>query len=111
MLKELLAANIDLYIDQGDTYYKVFTIRDNNGTVVNLTGLEVTVIMKRYFNTETEYELLAEVVTPLAGVISLNMTADLTQELTSDRYVYAVRLSDGNDTTKIMHGQVLVTPL
>jgi hypothetical protein len=111
MLKELLSANIDLYIDQGDTYYKVFTIRDNTGTVINLTGLEVTASLKRYFNVGTDYPLTAEITDAVGGKVTLSMTEVDTSDLVYDRYVYNVKLSDGTDTTKIMSGQALVTPV
>jgi hypothetical protein len=111
MLKELLAANIDLHVDQGDTYYKTFTIRDNTGVAVNLTGLEFTATVKRYHNTGTEYPMTVNILNALTGSISVEMTADETSDLIHDRYVYSIRASDSNDTTKILFGQLMVVPL
>lgn len=111
MLKELIAANLDLYMDQGDSYYKTFTIRDNNGTIINLTGLTISVSMKRYYNTSTQYNLVGTISDAPNGVIALSMSAAATAILKHDRYVYAITLSDGTDTTKILAGQVLVTSL
>lgn len=108
MLKELLAANIDLYIDQGDTYYKTFTIKDNNGLAIDLTNVTIEANMKRYMNTGTNYQLDATIVTPLTGSIALSMTELNTNKLVNDRYVYTVKLRDATSSVKIMSGQVLV---
>lgn len=108
MLKELLAANIDLYVDQGDTYYKEFTIKDNAGTAVNLTGKSVAVDVRRYANTKKTYPMSASVVTAASGIIALSLTPDQSGLYTHDRYVYQVRIIDGSDVIKIMTGQVLV---
>lgn len=108
MLKELLAANIDLYVDQGDTYYKEFTIKDNAGTAIDLTGKSLGIDIRRYANTNKTYPMSVNVVNAPSGIISLALTPAQSNSYIHDRYVYQVRISDGTDVIKIMTGQVLV---
>jgi hypothetical protein len=109
MLKELASANFDLYIDQGDTYYKTFTVKDNSGAIVDLTGLTIETTMLRYFKTGRFYDLQATILNAVNGTIALSMTEMATRFLVENRYVYSVRLRDVNTAVKIMEGQVLVT--
>lgn len=111
MLKELQAAPVDLYIDQGDTYYKVFTLHDNVGSVIDLTTLTFACTMKRYTNTGTTYALVPVVVDPTTGQFALTMTSTVSSSLVYDKYAYAVTVTNGTDVVKIMYGQVLVTSI
>lgn len=109
MIQELQSARIDLYIDQGDTYYKPFTIKDDSGAVLDLSGYTVEAVMKRYFNTKTDYNLVASVVDAPTGKIALSMTEMASRALLNDRYVYSVKLRNSTVAVKIIEGQVLVT--
>ena len=111
MLKELLASNIDLYVDQGDTYYKKFIIKDNSGVALNLAGLDFSAIVKRYYNTDTTYSMSVTVIDSATGQIALEMSSTESSDLVHDRYVYSVLATDGNDTSKILYGQILVQHL
>lgn len=109
MIQELSSATLDLFIDQGDTYYKTFTVKDNSGSIVDLTGLTIESTMLRYFKTGRFYDLMATILVPANGTIALSMTEMATRFLVENRYVYSVRLRDANMAVKIMEGQVLVT--
>jgi hypothetical protein len=109
MLKELLWAPVDIYINQGNTFYKQFTLTDNTGGIVDLTPLTITAEIKRYKNSGTLYTLVPVVISATAGTFALTMTNTVSQTLTYSRYTYSVNVSNGTDNVKIMHGAVLVT--
>lgn len=108
MLKELIAARVDLYVDQGDSYYKVITVKDNNGTVIDLTALTLLSTVRKYSNTKTVYPLTVTTEEPNLGKLIISLNPAESMQYNSSRYVYEIRLSDGTDTTKIMVGQILV---
>ena len=109
MLKDLNAANVDLYIDKGDTYYKLINIVDNNGDIIDITGYTITVLMSRYSNTTQTFALTADAIDTTNGKVVISMTATETDKLIYDRYVYSIKLSNVLETVTIMRGAVLVT--
>lgn len=108
-LEQLLPAALDIYIDQGDTYSKTFTIRDDNGDVINLSGMSISVSCKRYYNDTTTYALIGSISDAVGGKIALNMSATETSKLKNSRYVYEVKIYDTYSTVRVMYGQVLVS--
>jgi hypothetical protein len=109
LLQELQSARVDLYIDQGDSYYKVFTVKNSLGIVIDLTGLSVECSVKRYYNTHKSYNMRASIASAVEGKILLQMTEQDSRALYEDRYVYSVRLRDNTMAVTIMDGQILVT--
>ena len=92
-LEELTPAELDLYIDQGDTYAKHFVIRDEWGVPINLSGLSISATMHRYYGSGTSYALIPTVTDATNGKIRLDMASI---ELTS------FAISTGGKTRK--HG-------
>ena len=108
MITDYQSANVDLYLDQGDTYYKEFTI-NYNAAPINLTNLTITANAKRYSNTMTSYQFVVSKVNAVNGIFSLSMSSSITAMLTHGRYVYKVIAVDGTDTITLMQGNILVT--
>ena len=76
--------NLDLYVDQGDTFSKTLVVRDSVG-IVNLTGMTVEATVKRYFNTNKTYACSVSITNPTAGAVTFTMTEVQTAALTQDR--------------------------
>lgn len=101
--------NLDLYVDQGDTFSKTLVVRDSVG-IVNLTGMTVEATVKRYFNTNKTYACSVSITNPTAGTVTFTMTEVQTAALNQDRYVYSIKLRSGNEAVRVFAGQLLVTP-
>lgn len=110
-LEELTPAELDLYIDQGDTYAKHFVIRDEWGVPINLSGLSISATMHRYYGSGTSYALIPTVTDATNGKIRLDMASIETAKLVNPRYVYEVRVYDTYSTTRVVYGQVLITQM
>ncbi len=108
MITDYQSANIDLYVDQGDSYYKEFTL-NYSGAPINLTGMSVVADVRRYSNTSKVYPLTAAIKTAASGIISLSLTPQQSMLFDHSRYVYQVKIIDGTDIIKVMTGQILVT--
>lgn len=110
-LEELDSAELDIYIDQGDSYAKEFSIKDEWGVPINLSGLDISATMHRYYGSGTSYDLVPEFVDATLGKIRLTMTATEAAKLKNPRYVYEVRVSDTYSTTRVVYGQALITQM
>jgi hypothetical protein len=106
------AAELDLYVDQGDDYDNVVTLNDELGEPLNLTGLTITASLKRYYNSSKDYSLTAATVGGGGedGRVSLSITAVNTSLLIDPRYVYSVYVTTGTKKVKVLYGQVLISP-
>lgn len=106
------AAELDLYIDQGDAYDNIVTLNDQLGSPIDLTGLTVTSSLKRYYNSTRDYILSAQSIGTLTnGQVLLSMTATNTALLVDPRYVYSVYITTGGKKVKVLYGQVLTSPM
>lgn len=106
------SAELDLHIDQGDSYDNIVTLNDELGSPVNLTGLTITASLKRYYNSTRDYALTATTVSGGAdGRILLSITATNTALLVDPRYVYTVYVTTGGKKVRVLYGQAIVSPM
>ena len=105
-----MATKANLIIDQGATYVTDLTLTDENGGVLDLSGVLSTngQIRKAYSSANSVAFATAWNVT--TGTITLSLTANQTGALEAGRYVYDVRIADANTITRIVEGVVTVTP-
>jgi hypothetical protein len=88
MLKNITPINIDLYVDQGDTYYKEFNISDGI-LPVDLTGYVFELDVKEYIGTAVlPLYFVVTAPIPSAGAITVTATAIETQLMYRPRYIY-----------------------
>jgi len=108
---EFSPAEIDLFIDQGDDFSKIFTLRDADGEALDLTGYVASAKLRQYYNTEKDYNLQAEIYGPMTdGQIKVYMTSADSSLLEKPRYVYSVKLIGTNSSIRVLTGQAIVSP-
>lgn len=108
---EFSAAELDLYIDQGDDFSKLITLQDSSG-VIDLTGYNVDANLRQYYNSTKDFNLQAEIYgSPVNGQIRVFMTTANSLLLTHPRYVYSVKLIGSVSTIRVLTGQVIVSPV
>lgn len=109
---EFSPAELDLYIDQGDDFGKVVTLKDLAGSIIDLTNYTIDANLRQYYNTTKDYNLQAEIYGPAVnGQVRLFMTTADSSLLTNQRYVYSVKLIGTNTTIRVLTGQVIVSPV
>lgn len=105
-------AELDLYIDQGDTFNKVVTLKDLNGGIIDLTGYTVSTSFRQYFNSTKDFGMTASVYgDPTAGQLLLSMSSTNTALLVNPRYVYSVKVTGVQSNIRVLSGQVLISPM
>jgi hypothetical protein len=105
------AININLSLEQGTDYEVDFTIRNDDGTPLNLTGYASSCFMRKNYTSTTSYPFTVSFVDRLAGEITLGMGRSVTSQISEGRYVYDITLtSPTNVRTRVIQGNVLVSP-
>jgi hypothetical protein len=88
MLQNIKPINTDLYLDQGDTYYKELTFSDGI-MFLNLVGYVFDFELKEYVGTKAlAVNFLALPLVPSSGGVALSAAILETALLNRPRYVY-----------------------
>lgn len=111
-----MAKTYELLIDQGSTLSVLFTLKDEAGTALNLTGYTVRMqIRSSYASSIVVLNLSTTLGTilldPLLGKITITATAAVTAALPAKRYVYDIEtVSASGFVTRFVQGNVVVSP-
>lgn len=103
----------ELFLEQGTTFTTTITLDDVNGVPYDLSGtVAKSQIKKSYYSSSPIAEFDVSISTdPTKGIISLDLTSQITKNLASGRYVYDVALKDtSNNVTRILEGVINVLP-
>jgi hypothetical protein len=106
------AGTYDFTIEQGATFQRTFTWKDNNGNPINLTGYSAKMELK-----DSHGNLLLTLLSGTdvtlggsAGTIAVEIAAATTAALTFDTANYDLRLTDASGTvTRLLSGIVTLS--
>lgn len=105
------AITINIVIEKNTDFSATFTIRNFDGSYLNLTGYTAEAKMKKSYYTSNSVALTVGFVDRLKGVISLSLPAATTATLDPKRYVYDIVLtSPAIIKTRVVEGIATVTP-
>lgn len=113
-----MAVRFDLKVDQGSTYNRVFTYKNSNGSLIDLTGFTSRMqIRESYQATSVILELNTAnagiVLGGTLGTITLNITPAQTLAINMNslvgippyqNYVYDLELINGTNIKKLING-------
>lgn len=108
------AGVLHLTIEQGATFDPVMTWKDENGDAINLTGYTARMqIREEVESTTTLHEATTAnseiVLGGIAGTITFAISAVITAAFTFDTGVYDLELVNGNDVTRLLRGDVVLS--
>jgi hypothetical protein len=104
-----LAEFIEYQIEQGATWSNDLTLSDVYNTTLDLTEYTVRAQLRKsyYSSTATEFT----VTTDTTGLITMELSAEITANLRPGRYVYDLIAEDGDGVViRIIEGIATVTP-
>lgn len=105
-----MAIKANIVIDQGTTFQTSINVTDENDDPVDLTGYSAAAQMRKHYTSSNAYTFFASI-SPTLGVVSLSMTANVTNTIAPGRYMYDCELTDTNGAvTRLLEGIVTVTP-
>lgn len=105
------AITINVVIEQGTDFAATYTIKNADGSFLNLTGFTAESKIKKsyYTNTFTSFEVTFT--NRSNGLITLSMPAATSATLKPKRYVYDIVLTSPiGIKTRVVEGIVTVTP-
>lgn len=107
-----MAIKQNITIDQGSSFSTSVNVTDENGGVLDLTGYTHVGKLRKWYTSNTvaaQFTFSAPI--PTNGVLFMSMTANTTANITPDRYVYDVKITDSDGfVTRIVEGVATVTP-
>ena len=100
---------VNITIEQGTDYQEVFTVRNPDGTPLDLTGYTASAAIKK-FPTSTTTTLFSVGIVTTAGQVVLSMGNTISNALDSGRYYYDVVITAAGTgkITKIITGMALI---
>lgn len=105
------AKQINLVLEQGTDFESTFTIYNENGTKLNLTGYTGLSLMKKSTYSSKSYSFTVTFPNRVGGQVSVAMGKTNTSAIEGGRYVYDVVITSPNNyTRRVVQGSVLVTP-
>jgi len=105
-----MAIYSNLTIDQGSTFKANIDVTDSDGNALNLAGYTVAGQLRKNFNSSTAVDFTASVTNATDGTIQISLSATQTNSLKAGRYVYDVEITTGSEITRVIEGQIEVTP-
>lgn len=102
----------ELFLEQGANFTTVITLDDVNGVAYDLTGsIAKSEIKKSYYSSSNTATFAVSITAPDRGIITLDLTSQITSNIAAGRYVYDVLIKDSaNSVTRILEGTVNVLP-
>lgn len=117
---------VPAYVDAGGQWTETYTLTDNSGNPINLTGLTFTLVVRPTVTNLTEPALVSVnstaptsqgsiTITPLTGVVAVVLTPAATTVLSAGVYPYGLWSSAGTSTatpwvTGNMTSQLIAIP-
>jgi hypothetical protein len=107
-----LAEFVELTIEQGATFLTEVLISDANGNIKDLSGYEVRSQLRKSYYSSSSVEFQINIVDPANGIVTMEISAANTSNISPGRYVYDMVLANTiqNSVMRIFEGIVTVMP-
>ena len=105
-----MAVYANLTVDQGTDFSSAIDVTDSDGDPVSLVGYTVAGQIRKHYNSSTKVDFVATVSNATAGIVSLSLSAATTNAMKAGRYVYDVEIDLSWTKTRVLEGQLEVTP-
>jgi hypothetical protein len=105
-----MAVYSNLTIDQGASFSANIDVTDSDGDALNLDGYSVAGQIRKTYSSTTAVDFTASIINASAGVVQISLSATQTNNMKAGRYVYDVEINSGGTITRVVEGQVEVTP-
>ena len=105
-----MAVYANLTVDQGTDFSSAIDVTDSDGDPVSLVGYTVAGQIRKHYNSSTKVDFVATVSNATAVIVSLSLSAATTNAMKAGRYVYDVEIDLNGTKTRVLEGQVEITP-
>lgn len=106
-----MASVTNLYIDQGSDFSATVTLKNQNGSVINLTGFTAQSQFRKSYQSSSFTSFLVNIVDAAAGKIRLQLSAAASSAITPGRYLYDVEItSNTGERKRALEGIIVLSP-
>jgi len=106
-----MAVYSNIVIDQGADYSASIDVTDNDGDNINLTGYSGAGQIRKSYSSTTAVNFTVAVASPAtAGVLNISLSNSQTNAMKAGRYVYDVEITKAGVKTRVLEGQLEITP-
>ena len=105
-----MAIYANLTVDQGSDFSSVVTVSNSDGALVDLTGYTYRGQIRKTYSSSTAVDFTVTANTPTNGELTITLTAAQTGAMKAGRFVYDVEIDLANVVTRVVEGQLEVTP-
>lgn len=106
-----MASVANLYIDQGSDFSAIITLKNQDGTIINLTGYTVVSQFRKSYQSSSYTAFTATLHDAVAGKIRLQLPAASSSAVAAGRYLYDIEITNNaGERKRALEGIVLITP-
>lgn len=99
----------DLYVFQGSDFSAILPFLDAEGDPFDLSGYDMSIVIKKYYNTSTIYPATCEIESLEEGSVKITIPAETTSIMDSARYVYSLSFIQNGIKMTAAYGHILVS--
>lgn len=101
----------NLYVDAGSTFSTIITVRNSDGSPMNLSGYTAASQIRKSYGSITAYNFNASVHDVDLGEIRLQLSDEESGAIKPGRYLYDIEITSSiGEKLRVVEGVVLVTP-
>ena len=101
----------DIFLEQGTTFFTQITLDGSNGDPFNLSNYTVrSQARKSYYSVNPTITFDATIYDANNGIIQLAASSAVTANVPAGKLVYDVVIATGNTATRVLEGQIFVSP-
>ena len=101
-----MASAVYLDIDQGSDFSTEFTLQNDDGTAVNLTGFSVYSQFRKSPSSSSAYAFVATISNAAQGKITISLPGITSSTMKPGRYLYDVEVTNGITKTRVAEGML-----
>ena len=105
------ATRYDMIMEQGATFRRILTIKQNATDLLSLVGYTARAQMRVSYDAPAAAGVFSCTINTSDSTITVAMTADQTDAIAAGRYVYDLEMEDqSGNVTKLMEGVIQLRP-
>ena len=106
-----MATVSNLFIDQGSDFSAIVTLKNQNGTPINLTGFTVASQFRKTYQSSSFTAFTVTVHNAEQGKVKLQLPAATSSLLQAGRYLYDVEITSPiGERKRALEGIIVLTP-
>jgi hypothetical protein len=105
-----MATVSNLYVDQGTDFSAIITLKNQDGSTLNLTGFTVASQFRKSYQSSSATNFIVSIYNATQGKIRMQLPAATSSALLPGRYLYDVEItSPTNERKRALEGIVVLT--